>query len=64
VKERIDDAIVTGAGPNGLAAAIYLARAGCTVRVLEAEDTYRGAMLGAILSRMTEMISWWKSRQS
>jgi phytoene dehydrogenase-like protein len=36
------DAVVVGAGPNGLAAAIEIARAGRSVRVFEAEPTAGG----------------------
>jgi phytoene dehydrogenase-like protein len=37
------DAVVVGAGPNGLAAAIEMARAGRSVLLLEAEDVVGGA---------------------
>src|SRR5579859_4855802 len=43
-KREAYDAIVVGAGPNGLAAAITVARAGRSVVVFEAKDTVGGGV--------------------
>src|SRR5947208_15340615 len=45
------DAVIVGSGPNGLAAAIEIARAGHSVCVIEARDTVGG---GARTAELTE----------
>src|SRR5437867_8388243 len=44
------DAVVVGSGPNGLAAGIEMARAGCSVCVFEGRDTVGGGARSAELT--------------
>ncbi|HLK09752.1 MAG TPA: NAD(P)/FAD-dependent oxidoreductase [Candidatus Binatia bacterium] len=46
----MDDAVVVGAGPNGLAAAVELARGGASVRVIEGRDDIGGGTRTAALT--------------
>lgn len=50
LKIAIYDAVIVGAGPNGLAAGITLARAGRTVQIIEARETVGGGSRSAELT--------------